>query len=456
MTDPFSESSSIPAEKTELSEREREILKLLATGVSNKEIAQQLFISPNTVKVHLRNIFAKTGAASRTEATLFAIRTGLVQIEMAVVEPEPAPLPAHPPTVTEPQPSQPQLPAEIIQPAPRPQGWAWAGLIVAALLVVGGAWWWASTSRTLPVANTALPPVIVTPPPRWAMRAPVPTARQNFGMAAYDHQIYLIGGETSQPSNLVERYQPAENTWQTLADLPEALTEIGAAVIGGKIYVPGGRLGSGAITDTLWLYDPQQNRWAARAPIPHPISAYALATFEGHLFVLGGWDGEAYQNSVWEYTPDTNTWRARAPMPTARAQLAATLANGKIYAMGGTAGESPLATVEIYDPTQEDSAAAWSAGAALPSGRAGLVAASAAELIHIFGGEGQPPLKYVLGQTTWEPVETPPANLNIYWGVVLIGSEFYVVGGDATDSAVAVYVYQAIYTTAFPVVGGDK
>ena len=60
-------------ENTELSEREIEILKLVGQGKSNKEIAQDLFISVNTVKVHLANIFKKIGADSRLEATLFAI-----------------------------------------------------------------------------------------------------------------------------------------------------------------------------------------------------------------------------------------------------------------------------------------------------------------------------------------------------------------------------------------------
>ena len=64
--------------ENDLSEREREILRLVATGASNKEIAQKLVISTNTVKGHLRSIFSKIGAISRTEATLYAIRNRLV------------------------------------------------------------------------------------------------------------------------------------------------------------------------------------------------------------------------------------------------------------------------------------------------------------------------------------------------------------------------------------------
>src|SRR3989304_3042156 len=67
------------SEISELSEREQEILKLVATGASNKEIARKLNISTNTVKVHLRNIFAKIGAASRTEAAMYAVNSGFIQ-----------------------------------------------------------------------------------------------------------------------------------------------------------------------------------------------------------------------------------------------------------------------------------------------------------------------------------------------------------------------------------------
>ncbi len=61
-----------------LSDREKEVLYLVATGASNKEIANKLHISTNTVKVHLRNILKKTDSKSRTEAAMYAVNIGLV------------------------------------------------------------------------------------------------------------------------------------------------------------------------------------------------------------------------------------------------------------------------------------------------------------------------------------------------------------------------------------------
>lgn len=63
-----------------LSDREREVLDLLAEGLSNKLIAHQLNISEHTVKTHVASIFAKLGASSRTEAVSQAIRKGLVML----------------------------------------------------------------------------------------------------------------------------------------------------------------------------------------------------------------------------------------------------------------------------------------------------------------------------------------------------------------------------------------
>ncbi|MGI2335339.1 MAG: response regulator [Dehalogenimonas sp.] len=64
-----------------LTEREMEVLKLAAKGVSNRDIADQLFLSSRTVQTHLSNIFKKLNVASRTEAILYGLKRGWFYME---------------------------------------------------------------------------------------------------------------------------------------------------------------------------------------------------------------------------------------------------------------------------------------------------------------------------------------------------------------------------------------
>lgn len=64
-----------------MSEREVEVLRLIARGRSNKEIAAELNIVEGTVKAHLTNIFAKLGAADRTQAITIAMKRQIIQLE---------------------------------------------------------------------------------------------------------------------------------------------------------------------------------------------------------------------------------------------------------------------------------------------------------------------------------------------------------------------------------------
>ncbi len=67
-----------PSSSEHLTERETEVLQLLADGRSNKEIARQLQIAETTVKSHVKSIMQKLDVASRTQAALYAVRAGKV------------------------------------------------------------------------------------------------------------------------------------------------------------------------------------------------------------------------------------------------------------------------------------------------------------------------------------------------------------------------------------------
>jgi DNA-binding NarL/FixJ family response regulator len=69
------------SQRQQLSEREREVLGFLIKGRSNKEIASSLWISEQTVKSHLKTLFAKLNVRDRTEAAVAAIRHGIVHLE---------------------------------------------------------------------------------------------------------------------------------------------------------------------------------------------------------------------------------------------------------------------------------------------------------------------------------------------------------------------------------------
>jgi len=64
-----------------LSEREREVLRLLALGHTNREIAEGMMISPETVKTHVGNILAKLHLVHRTQAVVYALKYGLISLE---------------------------------------------------------------------------------------------------------------------------------------------------------------------------------------------------------------------------------------------------------------------------------------------------------------------------------------------------------------------------------------
>ena len=468
-------------EPPQISEREREILRLVARGATNQQIANQLNISVNTVKVHLRNIFGKIGVASRTEATLYAVRTGLVQVgETPALQGAPPVAVAEAPADVEPEPAAPVeadlAPAEeaidttaVSQPAAaRRLAWPRAGWrllpaigVLVALLAIGALW--AATRLGPSVQPTASAPTaagVVLPGPdeRWHTLAEMPAPRFGFALAYYDRKLYAIGGESSDTvSNQVLRYDLATNSWAALSPKPTAVSDVQAAVVGNKIYVPGGRLENGAISDQLDIYDPQADRWARGARLPAPRSGYALAAVEGKLYLFGGWDGSAYRNDVWQYDPDADRWSERTPMRDARAFASAAVVEGQVYVMGGENADGALTLNERYVPAVDNgSGTPWAIRAPLPAPRSRLAVAAVGEsgLIFVLGGaaaEGASML-YNSALDSWQALQLPLAATLRDLRAQGIGEKLYILGGRDEESVSArLYEYQALYTVVLPI-----
>ena len=75
------EPPNLPPASEPLTEREVEVLRLVAQGLSNEEIGGRLYISERTVRTHVSNILGKLHLANRTQATLYALREGIATLE---------------------------------------------------------------------------------------------------------------------------------------------------------------------------------------------------------------------------------------------------------------------------------------------------------------------------------------------------------------------------------------
>jgi DNA-binding CsgD family transcriptional regulator/N-acetylneuraminic acid mutarotase len=445
----------IGTDHTELSERELEILRLVATGVSNKEIAQKLFISTNTVKVHLRNIFAKIGAASRTEAALYAVRMGIVDHPTVGTTDENGLVDL----VTEGNEAA-QIPAQDTQSSPK--GWLRGLGILGVLLFVAIFFLFRGTNPLNPfsvLSNSPSADTLIIEQ-RWRNLAELPMPRINFAMAVYENHIFAIAGESlTGVIGQVDRYSLEADAWDRVSPKKIPVTEVSAAVIGGLIYVPGGRQLSGELTGVLEVYDPRQDTWEERAALPLPLSRYALVAYEGRLYLFGGWDGQKYLDTVYAYDPGQDRWEELSAMPTARAFAGAVSASGKINIIGGYDGTHALSVNEIYFPDRDkEGDNPWMVGEPMPEGRYSFGVASVADMLQVVGGisNGQDVntiLAYQPQTDSWQGISESPSRNWAHFGFVTWGPYWYIQGGKIDDVFTGQNVsYQALFTISLPIV----
>lgn len=474
-----------------LSDRELEILQLVATGAANKEIARRLVISPNTVKVHLRNIFAKIGVSSRTEATLYAIQIGLIKPSGVIeaVEPtgddddeEEANASANTPvTAIGTPPARAETEQQLVYTTPVPivetvdlpthrPAWQYALLVLLAiLLVTAGVFGSRLLSPAFPTATLSpldSPSATAAALARWSSKAELPEPRKGMGIVEYSGGFYVIAGETAEGiDGALQKYAIAEDSWQVLESKPTPVTEVQAAVIGEMIYVPGGRLPAGESSDVLEVYDPRQGQWETRASLPKPLSGYGLAPFEGRLYLFGGRNGEQYSENVYEYDPQADEWQERTPLSEPRAFAAATVEGGRILLFGGYNGERTLDLNEAYYPTRDlEGEDPWETNEPMPEGSYGMGISNLAGVTFLLGGAddsatGSQPVKlqYIARSNEWAEFDAPPIEVGAHNGLIAYGNFLHILGGESEDGISSTHqAYQAMFTISIPVIRGEE
>lgn len=443
----------------QLSERELELLALVSTGATNQQIARDLSISVNTVKAHLRNIFAKLGVESRTEATLLAIQRGLIH----VATPDGADAGAGGDG------AGPQPPAG---PAPIPMVWPLRlgqrlALLVALALVLATIVWPAAQAGT-PTADSRF---IDLPEPqavsretaeasRWRAGAQMPLPIGRFAQAATDGMIYVVGGLTEEGwSASTDVYDPEEDRWSRGAAKPTGVANVGAAAAGGLIYVPGGLDAAGAVRDILEVYDPATDTWEARAPMPAPRCSYAIAPVEGGFLVLGGWDGEEYVATVWRYDAAADDWEELPPMGIPRGHAAAATWDGRVYLIGGYDGATEYGLCESFDPTlAREGGDPWRTHMPMSVGRADHAVAAVDGMLYVVGGAGDGRAayneRYDIANDVWATFDSPLAsrwhNLGISALTTRGGAFLYAMGGWSDGYLSAVRIYQTSFRLFLP------
>ncbi|GAB4158763.1 MAG: hypothetical protein Fur0021_29010 [Candidatus Promineifilaceae bacterium] len=490
-----------------LSERELDVLHAIARGDSTREIALALSISPNTVKVHLRRIYAKLGVSSRTEAMRAALAQGLVALPeigagpgrnitaavktpvfLPVTEAAVAPSADGGATFTDDGVSSTDDGApstdddasstdddasstdndasstdnDVRLGLPRHFPWRWAtaavsllALLIIAILLLRG---------TAPAQDQIATPVptVEIDHSRWftSQRMPAPTA--HMAVASLGLDLYQIGGETNVGVvNTVRLYDTRLGQWRLLSAKPTAVADAAAAVLGGEVYVAGGRLVDGQATAVVEAYSPTNNAWRPVAALPRAAAGGVLLSDGSLLYFVGGGDGTTAAADSFVYDPGSNGWRLLPAMTQARAFASGGIIRGVLYVVGGLADGRALATCEAFDPAAE----MWTSCPPMGQARSGAGAAVLVNKLYVFGGVSEPAAAgelYDPQQQTWQSITIPPGVATAAWrylGVANIESQIYVWGGRQAEQFSAEMVVYAplenkIYLPAAP--GGGE
>jgi N-acetylneuraminic acid mutarotase len=273
----------------------------------------------------------------------------------------------------------------------------------------------------------------------WEEKSPVSVARYAYdGVEVLNGKIYFVGGYDGSAKNTAERYDPTNNTWETIASLSVERWGVASAVLNGNLYAIGGQDSSSISSSSVEIYLTTANAWVNGPSLPTPVRHSTAIIINEKMYLVGGIKSGLNINQVLCFDPSSNQWSAKANMPTARHGHKLVWFENRIWAIGGHDG-SHSNKVESYDPLTDS----WQTEASLKTVRHWPVVWVASSKIYVGGGNGLSSIEtYNPTIKEWSNAGNFPEN-KFHADAVVLNDKIYVVAGATASDVYSNKVYAA-------------
>ena len=422
-----------------LSEREKEILLLLAQGMSNKEIADHLVISINTTKTHLTNIYRKIDVQSRTEATLVALEHfPSSRVSQAAESGSP---PDDSDAVTgSANRGNPRL---II-------------LITIAAVILLGVFLIPRWISSLNSGNQIQISPEESSEDRWTQIARLSAGRSDAASVVISDHLYLFNGAFGETvSTVSESLSLADNaTISQLADKPTPVKEAEAVHIGDKIYIIGGIQSDGKPTAEVEVYNPGEDAWETKAPLPIALSSYSALVNGENLLVSGGWDGNSATSSMYLYDIAEDAWKLIGDLPFESNNIASFVTAETLFVLDGNAPDRTYSIdlSQVFDGSSRSiTSEMWKRGKGVTD------TCEQCRVVQIEGFSFLLTDEFIWSftpQFEWQPFASIPDMVPNAYSVASDSSSLYFIGGVGDDLAPSdeVIRFKALFTVSIPII----